>query len=128
MKGKPWTPEQDTTLKQLRARGIAYSVIAELMGITKNAAIGRAHRIGLCEPSILKYVSKVSLIPDLSGCNYPHGHPGTDTFHYCNEELKQGSSYCETHHAICWVPIKKKEKDEESRPFKFYDVARTYFV
>ena len=41
-----WTAEQDKQLRQLAAQGKASSVIGWHLGCTKNAIIGRAHRIG----------------------------------------------------------------------------------
>lgn len=43
-----WTPEREETLKRLYAEKLSYSLIAaELGGITRNAVIGKSHRMGL---------------------------------------------------------------------------------
>lgn len=43
-KPKTWTPEQLEELVRLVGEGLTYSVIAAQMGITRNAAIGKAGR------------------------------------------------------------------------------------
>lgn len=42
-----WTREQDAELTQLWAGGLSTSEIGGAMGVTKNAVIGRAHRLDL---------------------------------------------------------------------------------
>lgn len=45
-----WTPDMDDILRQFHARGIAAAVTAKRIGVTRNAVIGRAHRLGLSSP------------------------------------------------------------------------------
>jgi len=46
-----WAPEDDARLRELVALGKPFSIAAELLSRTRNACIGRAHRLGLvCEP------------------------------------------------------------------------------
>jgi GcrA cell cycle regulator len=50
-RGQPkWTPEQDAALRRLRDDKVSFSVIGQTIGYTRNACIGRAHRIGLSGP------------------------------------------------------------------------------
>jgi hypothetical protein len=42
-----WTPERDAALESLLAQGYTYSQLAPKLGVSRNAAIGRAGRIGL---------------------------------------------------------------------------------
>ena len=42
-----WTDTMDAVLTQLHAEGHSFSIIGHRIGVTRNAAIGRAHRIGL---------------------------------------------------------------------------------
>lgn len=42
-----WTEDRDALLTQLHAEGHSYSIIGHRIGVSRNAAIGRAHRIGL---------------------------------------------------------------------------------
>lgn len=56
--GTVWTEEKDTQLRAFWDAGVSGSQIAERMGMTKNAVIGRAHR--------LKLKSRASLIATIS--------------------------------------------------------------
>ena len=44
---KQWTDEDIARLIELAKTGISYSAIGEQLGYTKNAIIGKAHRLGL---------------------------------------------------------------------------------
>lgn len=44
---KQWTDQEIAELIRLAATGISYSAIGEQMGFSKNAIIGKAHRLGL---------------------------------------------------------------------------------
>jgi len=40
---------------------------------------------------------------DTEGCRYIVGElKSANPWHYCGEMLRQGSSYCDEHHAICY--------------------------
>lgn len=45
--GSLWTAERDMHLAELWSAGVTTAVIGAAMGVTKNAVIGRAHRLGL---------------------------------------------------------------------------------
>jgi hypothetical protein len=45
-----WTEERVTQLRDLVAEGLSYSEIGKRLGITKNAALGKANRLGLSPP------------------------------------------------------------------------------
>jgi hypothetical protein len=47
---RTWTDERDLALKALRAQGISYNKISDWLGVSRNAAIGRGHRLGLSSP------------------------------------------------------------------------------
>lgn len=42
-----WPPAQQDQLRELHSQGLLFSQIARIMGITRNAAIGKAGRMGL---------------------------------------------------------------------------------
>jgi hypothetical protein len=43
----PWTAENDARLRVLVSTGSAYKDVAKAMGISRNAVIGRCHRLGI---------------------------------------------------------------------------------
>lgn len=47
MTPSPWTPETEAAIKRLHAEGLPYSAIATKLGISKNACIGKAKRLGI---------------------------------------------------------------------------------
>ena len=47
MSGRAWTPELIDELKRLRRRGYSYRAIARRLGVTRNAALGQALRLGV---------------------------------------------------------------------------------
>lgn len=44
---RTWTEEMDDRLRELHEAGAGFSAIGAELGVSRNAAIGRAHRIGL---------------------------------------------------------------------------------
>jgi hypothetical protein len=47
LKPSPWNPDMDAALRDHLSTGKSFREIADLMGLSRNAAIGRAGRIGL---------------------------------------------------------------------------------
>lgn len=50
----PWTYERLLRLKERRAAGISARLIAEEMGTTRNAILGKLHRMGIVTPTKIK--------------------------------------------------------------------------
>lgn len=104
MKVIEWTEEQNAILAELWTRGEKASYIAKIVGKTRNAVIGRAHRAGLAKrPSpIARKEDKKPVAPKkpLHGyyCLYPDG---------CNEPIHK-RSYCEKHFNLCYVKGSEK--------------------
>lgn len=121
---KVWTPEQDEELTNYRdTTDLSYTEIALTMGYTKNKVIGRAHRLGLCSIKDVTLTPKLPRpkIPEITGCSYSFGHPGTEEFRFCNAKVKEGSSYCEEHHKLCYIAIIKKKPGNEPSRFVFWN-------
>jgi GcrA cell cycle regulator len=118
-----WTDEKVELLTRLWQQGKSASEIsAELGDVTRNAVIGKAHRLGLASrPSPIKRQPKpapvepigVKLI-DLTErmCKWPIGDPATPGFRFCGKPSATGQSYCEGHMAMAYqAPSSKKDRE-----------------
>jgi hypothetical protein len=57
LSGSPWTPKRDEQLQQLQREGLSAAKIAEQVGTTRGAVIGRLHRlsgVSLTFPSYIR--------------------------------------------------------------------------
>ncbi|WP_138380574.1 GcrA family cell cycle regulator [Luteithermobacter gelatinilyticus] len=116
-----WTDERVEKLRELWDKGLSASQIAKELGegVTRNAVIGKAHRMGLAsrpspvktdpakkvkkavekkKPSRKAAGGKVSLL-ELTDrmCKWPIGHPGEPDFHFCGKPSRPGFPYCQEH-------------------------------
>ena len=108
-----WTDERVQKLRDMWTDGMSASQIAnELGGVTRNAVIGKAHRLGLQKrPSPIKRQG-VSIL-DLKDrmCRWPNGHPGETGFHFCGKTTVQGMPYCNDHCLQAYqAPTSKKDR------------------
>lgn len=112
-----WTDDRIAKLKKLWDRGLSASQIAgELGEVTRNAVIGKAHRLSLeSRPSPVKSDSSKAAKPaqkakakvtdnrvnllDLTEqiCKWPSGHPGDDDFQFCGKPSDPSVPYCTEH-------------------------------
>jgi GcrA cell cycle regulator len=94
------------------------SEIAEALGdISRNAVIGKAHRLGLSgRPSpIKKKPSRGATILALTErmCKWPVGDPKHADFHFCGKQAQPGMPYCAEHSALAYQPSKKREDERK---------------
>ncbi|HXV24764.1 MAG TPA: GcrA family cell cycle regulator [Alphaproteobacteria bacterium] len=99
-----WTPERIEMLQSLWREGYSASAIAErLGGISRNAVIGKAHRLLLpSRPSPIKREERVKpATPQRAqsghGCMWPIGDPRSPEFRFCEEPADPGRPYCASH-------------------------------
>ncbi len=114
-----WTDEKIEKLKKLWGKGLTASQIAAEIGggITRNAVIGKAHRLKLqARPSPVKgtpqkkekapepkkqeieEVTRTSLLElTEQTCKWPIGHPGDADFYFCGKPSRPGVPYCSEH-------------------------------
>ncbi len=113
-----WTDARIDVLRKLWTEGLSASQIAKELGenVTRNAVIGKAHRLGLEKrPSpvksektkkpaapkkvVKKATSSMVTLLDLTDrmCKWPIGHPGEENFHFCGKNSQAGMPYCSSH-------------------------------
>lgn len=104
-----WTSERIAALIALWNEGLTTSEIGVRLGITKNAVIGKVHRLGLPqrrptqkdEPELADVIRLDRLSGDM--CSWPVGNPGDRNFHFCGEPSATGKPYCAKHCAVAYV-------------------------
>jgi GcrA cell cycle regulator len=106
-----WTQDLIDDLGRLWAEGHSTAEIGRRLDLTKNAVVGKAHRLGLTpRPSPLKAPPKRRVVVEFSGpsCSWPIGHPGEKHFHFCGERPLSGKPYCPQHAAIAYIKPKNQ--------------------
>lgn len=114
-----WTEERIELLKALWADGLTTGEIGKRLDVSKNAVVGKAHRLGLkARPSPIKRTRKqpkqaapekpaapASPMAELTGptCRWPFGDPKEPGFHFCGKPALPGKPYCGEHAAIAYV-------------------------
>lgn len=130
-----WTDEQVEELKRLWNEGLTTGDIGKALGVSKNAVVGKAHRLGLnSRPSPIrrdedeaatpelplnpvktekvkaakKQAEKLFTVNDLthSSCRWPIGDPKDADFHFCGKEALPDKPYCAEHAAVAYVSAK----------------------
>ena len=73
-----------TQLSSLWQQGHSTAEIGRRLGISKNAVVGKAHRLSLDpRPSPLKRPPAPRVVGIIGPtCSWPHGHPGEKDFHF----------------------------------------------
>ena len=108
-----WTEERIELLQRLWLQGQTASQIAEQLGggVTRNAVIGKAHRLGLsgrpapaAKPVIKAEEPRrpVAAGPSGKACLWPVGDPKTPEFHFCGAPTEPGRPYCASHCAVAY--------------------------
>lgn len=118
-----WTDEKVQELTRLWNEGLTTGEIGKKLGVSKNAVVGKAHRLGLkSRPSPIKRPApkkkkaaakpkqkaapkqKVTIM-DLTGhtCRWPIGDPRDDGFHFCGKHCDIGTPYCKDHASQAYV-------------------------
>ncbi len=110
-----WTEERVAELARLWQEGLSTSEIGRRLGLTKNAVVGKAHRLSLSpRPSPLKTqpLPRRHVVVHFTGptCSWPFGHPGDKNFHFCPDKPMPGKPYCAAHAAIAYVKPKERIK------------------
>ena len=126
---KTWTEERISLLKKLWEEGASANRIAEQIGTSRNAVIGKVHRLGLSKrespikrnpqsPSYSRKRKSQELPPSPSKgitildltermCRWPKGDPGDPDFQFCGGKVIPGAPYCATHAAQAYQPSRR---------------------
>jgi len=88
--------------------GVSASKIARRLGTTKNAVIGKIHRLGLAardwKPPLPRRYAFNEIGP--ASCVWPYGNPDKPDFHFCGASVEGIKPYCSEHMAIAWYKPK----------------------
>ena len=105
-----WTPELIDQLAVLWKEGLSTAEIGRRLGVTKNAVVGKAHRLALDpRPSPLKRPPAPRVVGNPGpSCSWPNGHPGEKGFHFCGKRPLPGKPYCAEHAEMAYVKPKEK--------------------
>ena len=104
-----WTPGRIDVLIAFWKEGLPTSEIGRRLRVTKNAVVGKVHRLGLANrrPPIDSKPTEAKIIKldDLGAgmCSWPEGEPGTDAFRFCGRPAVAGKPYCGEHCARAYV-------------------------
>ena len=120
-------------------RRLAHAEIGRALGVTKNAVVGKSHRLGLKpRPSPIASRStgnavgaramsrskpqeprRISDVIDLMAgmCRWPSGDPGEADFHFCGRPAAAGKPYCAEHwrRGLC-QPLARSRAQRRLRP------------
>ena len=111
-----WTPERVDTVTRLWNEGLTTAEIGRAVGMSKNAVVGKVHRIGLqkrTSPIARKQKpTDVIKLEDLKYgmCSWPEGDPGTDAFQFCGKPVTPDKPYCPAHCEKAYVTIVRDRK------------------
>lgn len=109
-----WTDERVEELKRLWGEGLTTGEIGKALDVSKNAVVGKAHRLGLKgrpspikrgKPQRTKPEPKIRSVIELSAhtCRWPIGDPREPGFHFCGAPALPGKPYCAEHAAVAYV-------------------------
>jgi GcrA cell cycle regulator len=116
-----WNDEKIQRLKKLWSDGLTTGEIGKLIGVSKNAVVGKAHRLSLKgrpspikrqdvkAPAAKKVETRIFTLVDLSAqtCRWPIGDPKHEDFHFCGKGVSPGKPYCAEHCAAAYVGSSK---------------------
>lgn len=117
-----WTKQKVDKLTKLWEQGVSAREISNKLGeVSRNAVIGKANRLGLSKKVLNTeekveeiYIDVNSLVPNMSGCKWPIGHPGDKDFYFCGKEIIPSKPYCGEH---CVIAYRRKDNSQKIKKF-----------
>ena len=146
-RNKGWPYEQIERLKALWNDGrLSASQMAQRLGISRGAVLGKAHRLGLCAKKPVKDTARAKAAP-LRRMKIPPPPPprqdeplteppfvgvalmelprngcrypqGNGPFKFCGQPVQEGSSYCEFHRRLCYVGVPGRRFNPDSYTYR----------
>ena len=94
-----WPLDTEKKFIAMLDAGYSRSQAGRELGVSRNAAIAKARRMGWEPPPPEK--PRGLMLADLQpkDCRYPYGDRTPYTF--CGNRVQEGSSYCRSHHQLC---------------------------
>ena len=122
-----WTEDRLIDLTKLWGEGLSITQIGLVLGVSRNAVVGKVHRMGLPKrqsPIVRSDKPKAPRPPiqrrravpltleqwDRNTCSWPIGDPKTDDFKFCTEQSEPGRPYCTTHCAMAYTTSRDRYK------------------
>ena len=118
-----WTEERLEQLKKLWGQGLSITQIGLKLGVTRNAVVGKVHRMGLpkrqspivrsdkpFEPKRRKLSPLTFAHWDKNECSWPIGDPRSPDFKFCGDKILEGRPYCALHCSMAYTTSNKEEK------------------
>ena len=118
-----------------------------IVGITKNAVVGKAHRLGLpARPSPIrrqgsggsvaraprqvakapvKSMRQIALSTSGACCKWPFGHPGEKDFRFCGSPALVNKPYCPEHYQIAYLPARARGERKDPGTREAQPLARS---
>jgi len=116
-----WNEERLADLKRLWAEGLSITQIGLEIGVSRNAVVGKVHRMGLpkrqspivrsdkpVEPRRRKLPPLAVADWDRNKCCWPIGDPRSEDFRFCGDKIVDGRPYCDTHCAMAYTTSNKE--------------------
>ena len=114
-----WTEDRLAKLTQLWADGLSITQIGNELGVSRNAVVGKVHRMGLpkrqspivrsdkpVEPKKRKVSPLAAQEWDRSKCSWPTGDPKSPDFKFCGDSISPGRPYCAKHCALAYTSMR----------------------
>ena len=111
-----WNEERLEQLQKLWAEGLSITQIGNMIGVSRNAVVGKVHRMGLpkrqspivrsdkpIEPRRRKMSPEAYADLGRNKCSWPIGDPRDPGFRFCGEEAEPGRPYCTAHCAVAYT-------------------------
>jgi GcrA cell cycle regulator len=124
----PWTDDRIAILKQLWVDGASAAMIADHLGISRSAVLGKIFRLrrGDAAPAAPsprprpkrprpRGISLLELTNET--CRFPHGDPGEPGFFFCgapDADLEGGKPYCAQHARRAYNGAARAACDDDS--------------